>query len=64
MALKRTGIKSIYSKIEEKTENPFDYGIISADRGYNSESELVKLYNEQKEESVKFEDFEFLKPLG
>ena len=66
LALNRAGRKLTIMtgelrKINEN--NLFDYNIISVDRGYNSDSEVITLKPFESNQ-IKFEDFKLLKPIG
>ncbi|CAD8048231.1 unnamed protein product [Paramecium sonneborni] len=50
----------------QKTKQSYDFEVITVDRGYNSDSELVSINAEKTNQSqeIGLKDFEFIKPLG
>ncbi|CAD8133840.1 unnamed protein product [Paramecium octaurelia] len=50
----------------QKSKQSFDFEVITVDRGYNSDSELVSINAEKtlQSQEIGLKDFEFVKPLG
>ncbi|CAD8043479.1 unnamed protein product [Paramecium primaurelia] len=50
----------------QKSKQSYDFEVITVDRGYNSDSELVSINAEKTNQSseIGLKDFEFIKPLG